>query len=89
MFYETPRCSVCHRNTDRSPMRKIGIIGYTEDVMVEEPVPDKRKKSTVQHVQPGLPRIMYQCSTCAAVFIVNGELQPTQNPLEEIPLISE
>ena len=89
MLYSTPRCSVCHRNTDRSPLRKIGIIGYTPDTPVELPDPDKRKKSTVQHMQPGLPRIMYQCSTCSAVFIVNGELQPTQDPLQEVPLISE
>jgi hypothetical protein len=70
-------------------MRKIGTVGYTEDTVIEEPSPDKRKKGTVQHVQPGLPHIMYQCSTCSAVFIVNGELQPTQDPLQEIPLISE
>jgi hypothetical protein len=57
--------------------------------MIEEPNPDKRKKSPVLHVTPGIPRIMYQCSTCGAVFIVNGELKPTQNPLEEVPLISE
>ena len=70
-------------------MRKIGTVGYTEDTVVEEPASDKRKKGTVQHMKPGVPRIMYQCSTCAAVFIVNGELQPTQDPLQEIPLISE
>lgn len=88
MEYSSPRCSVCHRNTDRSPLRKIGTIGYTEDVIVEESTPDKRRKN-IQNVKPGIPRIMYQCSTCGAVFIVNGELKPTKNPLEEVPLISE
>ena len=69
-------------------MRKIGIIGFMPDTTVDLPVPDKKGKG-VFHKTQGLPRIMYQCSTCAAVFIVNGELQPTQDPLQEIPLISE
>ena len=78
MQFPTPGCPWCKARSDRTEIRKVGIVGEVVKAA-------SRKGKSAQTV----PLILYQCMACKAVVLTEGELKPTGNPLALIPKMPE